>query len=84
MISNFIVGLINLIIDALGSVASAFLFLLPPSPFKVLDGIDIPYLDTLNWVIPIDFMFMVLGYWVGAIAIYYIAQVVLRWLKVVS
>lgn len=84
MIANFIVGLINLIIKALGSIASAFLFLLPSSPFKILDGIDIPYLDTLNWVIPVDFMIIVLGYWVGAIALYYVVQVILRWIKVIE
>ncbi len=84
MIVNFIIGLINLIIKALGGIANMALFLLPPSPFKVLDSIDIPFLEYLNWVIPFDFFVVVFSYWVGAIAIYYIAQVILRWVKVVS
>lgn len=84
MIANFVIGLINLIIKALGGIANMALSLLPPSPFMVLDSIEIPFLNYLNWVLPIDFFIMVLGYWVGAIALYYVAQVILRWLKVVS
>lgn len=56
MIATFVVGLINLIIKALGAVANMALALLPPSPFMVLDSIDIPYIDSLNWVLPIDFL----------------------------
>lgn len=84
MIASFFIGLINLIIKALGTVAEAFIFILPPSPFKVLDNIDLPYLNYVNWVIPFDFLVGLLGYWVLAIAVYYVAQVVLRWLKVVG
>lgn len=84
MIIKLFVSLINLIIKSLGAIASFALSLLPPSPFKVLEGIEIPYLKSLNWVMPISFFLNVLTYWVLAIAVYYVVQVVLRWVKVVE
>lgn len=84
MIVTFLIGLINLIIKGLGTVAKSAIFFLPPSPFKVLDNIEIPYLDTLNWVMPISFFINLLLYWTLAIGVYYVVQVVLRWVKVVE
>lgn len=79
-----LITLVNMGIKALGLIASGLILLLPTSPFALMEGLSIPYLDTLNWVLPISFCVSVLGYWVGAIALYYVVQVVLRWVKVVS
>ncbi|MEW9097379.1 MAG: hypothetical protein AB2417_20085 [Clostridiaceae bacterium] len=84
MIWTGLVAVINLILKALSSVAGLVVLLLPTSPFKVLEGLNLPYIDTLNWVLPISFCVSVLTYWVGAIAIYYVVQVVLRWVKVIE
>lgn len=86
MIATFIVSIINLIIKLLGEIANLFLMLLPPSPFNVnvIDQIEIPFLSYLNWVLPISFFMNLLTYWVLAIGLYYIVQVVLRWIKVVD
>lgn len=84
MIIEVLVSLVNLVIKALGGVAGIALALLPPSPFHLLGSLNLPYLDNLNWIIPVSFMISVLGYWVGAIALYYIIQVVLRWVKVIE
>jgi len=79
-----LVGIGNMIVKALGSIVGVLILLLPTSPFKVLDNLELPYLDTLNWVLPISFCVTVLGYWVAAIALYYVIQVVLRWVKVIE
>lgn len=59
--------------------------ILPDSPFKMLDNTPIkPYLQYINWVIPIDFMINVLSLWLSAIAVYYVWSVLLRWLKAID
>ena len=84
MLIKVIVGFINLIIKFLGAVAESLIGILPTSPFLVFQNVNIPYLDTLNWVIPIDVMFSITVYWLSSIAIYYLVQVVLRWVKVIQ
>lgn len=84
MLIEAFVGLINLIIKALGGIANALLTLLPPSPFTILDTLEIPYLDNINWIIPVSTIVTVTGYWIGAVGLYYVVQVVLRWIKVIE
>lgn len=84
MIIKTLISGLNMIIKALGGIATVLIMLLPTSPFKAFSSISIPYLDTLNWVLPISFMVTILGYWVGAIALYYVIQVVLRWIKIIE
>lgn len=78
-----LIWLINQLIKALGNVGEMMVNILPSSPFLLLESIEIPYLNYLNWVIPFEEMAVILIYWVGAIAIYYIVQVILRWVKVI-
>lgn len=78
-----LVWLINQLIKALGNIAEMMINILPESPFLIVENIEIPYLKYLNWVIPVEEMLVILTYWVGAIAIYYIVQVILRWVKVI-
>lgn len=81
---NFIIGLFNLLIKALGNVATFLINILPTSPFLVVESLEIPYLNNLNWILPVDLFLSILGYWVSAIAIYYLVQIVLRWVKVIQ
>ena len=84
MIATFIVNIINLLIKLLAEIANLALKLLPPSPFNVINEIEIPFLESLNWVIPISFFVNLLTYWTLAIGLYYVLQVILRWVKVVD
>lgn len=84
MIATFIFSIINLLIKMLAQIANLALMLLPPSPFNIISEINIPHLDSLNWVIPISFFVNLLTYWTLAIGLYYIVQVILRWVKVVD
>ena len=80
---NALVWLINQLIKALGKIGESMVNILPPSPFLIVERIEIPYLNYLNWIIPVDEMVVILMYWVSAIAIYYIVQVILRWVKII-
>lgn len=84
MLIKALVALGNLVIKGLGTVANVVVLLLPPSPFLNFTGVEIPFISSLNWVIPISFMVTILGYWTGAILLYYIVQTVLRWVKMIE
>lgn len=80
---NALVWLINQLIKAMGKIGEMMVNILPPSPFLIVERVEIPYLNYLNWIIPFDEMVVVLMYWLSAIAIYYIVQVILRWVKII-
>lgn len=84
MIATAILSLLNFIIGALGKVASFIVLLLPDSPFLLIENIQIPFINELNWILPIDFMLTVTAYWLSAILIYYVVQTVLRWVKMIE
>ena len=59
---------------------------LPQSPFS---NVSLPAgisegLGWLNWFIPVHEIFVLATAWLGAIALYYLASVMLRWVKVIS
>ena len=60
--------------------------LLPTSPFRPMmeDVANLPWLGYLNWFFPVSECVTVLGLWVGAISLYYIYMVALRWLRVIG
>lgn len=84
MLISALVGLINLIIAAIGGIAGLLLNLLPPSPFQLVGTSDIPFISELNWIIPFDIFLTILGSWLVAISMYYIVQVGLRWVKAIE
>lgn len=58
---------------------------LPNSPFKLIDNGPIqPYLESINWVFPISEIIAILEAWVAAIAIFYVYQAILRWVKAIE
>lgn len=75
-------GIIDFINGALGSV----LGFLPDSPFLAYMGIlkNQEWLSTLNWLMPIGEMIAVGQVWLGAVGIYYIYQIILRWARAVE
>lgn len=82
---NFIIGFINLIIKALGSVLSFLFGILPNSPFKIIDNSPIAeWLGTLNFFVPVSEIIAICEVWLVAIGIYYIYQIVLRWVKAIE
>ncbi|MBO6230511.1 MAG: hypothetical protein J6O50_08070 [Ruminiclostridium sp.] len=69
--------------DAINTIQSAIMILLPDSPFK---GLEIPseiqeILGYINWLVPFYMIGNVLLAWTGAIVVYYAYQIILRWIK---
>ncbi len=65
------------------------LSLLPECPFEFLyklgtNSIISEVLGMVNWFIPIYSFVAILEGWVAAVAVYYVYQVVLRWLKAIE
>lgn len=59
---------------------------LPLSPFRdfLADFSSIPYLGWLNWFVPIDGILTVMAAWLGAVALFQLYSIVMRWLKVIG
>lgn len=84
MIINALTTFANILIEGLGLIGNAVMLLLPTSPFTQFMNVDIPYIDTLNWILPIGTFISILTAWLTCIALYYLVQVVLRWVKIIE
>lgn len=74
--------------DTLVSLAVSVIELFPASPFTILDELSssdvYEWLRMVNWFIPIGTFVSILEAWLSGVAIYYIYQIVLRWIKVIE
>lgn len=71
--------------DQLNNILSFICFLLPDSPFRLLDYSPIgDIISYINYFVPLDFCVDVLAAWGTAIAAYYGFQIVLRWAKAIG
>lgn len=70
-------------LDGLGN---ALKTVLPLSPFRdfLADIADIPYLGYLNWFVPVGDILVVLAAWLGAVALFQLYSIVMRWVKVIG
>lgn len=59
---------------------------LPVSPFqKFLAQVSgLPYLGYLNWFIPVGTFIKIGEAWLGAIALFYLYSIVMRWVKMIG
>lgn len=89
MIANTLIGVGNLLILAVSALIKALMAILPVSPFQngvyqgFVDGVS-DYLPGLNWIIPVGAIVSILGLWLTAITMYYVAQIALRWAKAIE
>lgn len=60
--------------------------LLPKSPFQeFLDNFgSLPYLGWLNWFFPVGDCLVVMAVWLGAVGLFYLYSIVMRWLKMIG
>lgn len=75
--------------DILSGGVKAILSFLPDSPFKVLDQMNASsqiaqLLGIVNWFVPIYSFVGILEGWLVCIAVYYVYQIVLRWLNAIE
>lgn len=75
--------------DLITNGLKAILSLLPDSPFKILDSLDptgqiAELLGMVNWFVPIYTFVGILEGWLVCVAVYYVYQIVLRWLRAIE
>ena len=60
--------------------------LLPTSPFQefVSQFSSLPYLGWLNWFFPVGDCLTVMLVWLGAVGLFYLYSIVMRWLKMIG
>lgn len=68
------------------SLLGAILELLPTSPFtEHINNLGrLPYLGYINWFIPIGTFLKIGTGWLVAVGLFYLASVVLRWIKAIQ
>lgn len=82
---NFIIGMFNGIIKGMATALGAVVNILPNSPFQAIDNTAVgEFLGSLAWIIPIPQIIAILQAWVVAVGIYYLVQVILRWVKAIE
>ena len=71
------------LITAFASVLSS---VLPTSPFQqyIRAVGNLPYLGILNWFIPVGALVKIGAAWLGAIALFYLYSIAMRWVKVIG
>lgn len=75
--------------DILSGGVKVILSLLPDSPFKILDKLDATgqiadWLGFVNWFVPIYSFVGILVDWLLCVGVYYVYQIVLRWLNAIE
>ena len=74
--------------DALVDLAVSIVELFTASPFTVLDELGnsevYEWLRMVNWFIPIGTFVSILEGWLVCVAVYYVYQIVLRWIRVIE
>ena len=77
-------------LDWLGQMLNRFadtiLNCLPKSPVQsfISSFNDLPYLEYLNWFIPVSAILTVCEVWLACIAIFYLYSIILRWVKAIG
>lgn len=74
------------LLNGLRSVLIAVLQFLPDSPFRgFIDNIaEIPYIGYLNYFVPISDFLTLLTVWGAAVGLFYVASVMLRFVKAID
>lgn len=64
----------------------AVLSLFPLSPFQpvIQELTDLPYLEYINWFVPVGDLAKIGSVWVTAIGVYYAWSIIARWIKLIS
>lgn len=84
---SFIINTINAIIRGLGKVLTFLLSVFPDSPFQkyiIQNNYILPYLKMINYFVPVAEILVTFEALLVAVGVYYIYQIVARWLKVIS
>lgn len=59
--------------------------LLPNSPFQTLNNADVnTFMGTLNWFLPLDKILAELELWLTCVVVFYMYQIILRWVRAIE
>ena len=83
---EFTMAFFNAIMEILNTVLNYIFVFLPESPFKdiIKEVESIPFLPYVNYFIPIDKLLAMTSIWLGAIVVFYVYQIILRWIKAIG
>lgn len=72
--------------SAFDSLKEGLVSVLPLSPFQEYIQLfqDLPYLSWLNWFFPVGDCLTVMAAWLGAVGLFYLYSIVMRWLKMIG
>ena len=78
--------LLNWLSEGFQSIWEKLIEILPKCPLYYLETIPEiqQYLGVLNWFMPISTMISIGIAWLECIVVYYMVQVILRWIKVIE
>ena len=68
------------------NLADKILDVLPLSPFQdfIAEFQSLPYLGWLNWLFPVGDCLVVMTAWLGAVGLFYLYSIVMRWVKMIG
>ncbi len=75
------ISILNKLISAVGKMLEAILILLPDSPFVYFYNLDVQWLNTINYFLPIKEFVGCLEVYTVSVLLYYIIRIPLRWGK---
>lgn len=83
---DFTMDLFNAVMSLLNMVLNGIFSFLPKSPFLgVMEYVgEIPYLEHICYFVPVAEIVSITTAWISAVAVFYVYQMVLRWIKAVS
>lgn len=83
---DIFLNIVDWLLNALSEFGNTLLSVLPKSPFTgILDMFsNIPYLNWLNWFLPIRDFIYIGSLWLGVIAVFYLYSIIMRWIKVIG
>lgn len=83
---EFTLEFVNAIMRVLNGILNYIFSFLPESPFKnVMESVgSIPYLSYVAYFVPIGEMMTITATWLTAVGIFYLYQIILRWIKAID
>lgn len=78
--------LFNAVMDIINTALNYIFSFLPEDPFlSIIDELGaIPAVQYVNYFVPVDKILAITAIWLGAIATFYLYQIILRWIKAID
>jgi len=78
--------MVEILQNMLNAFVAVLMQVLPTSPFQryISAFSSLPYLNYLNWFIPVKAFVTIGKAWLGVIALFYLYSVAMRWIKLIG